>query len=327
MKAYGYIFAAVALAVSAASASAQRIINRYSLELVQTKAGYRLKDESKIRSCNLFDPDSAPPDMFVPYERGRLYIKDDDYHQAETHVVVFKKYPSYELKLAIDLPKDRKDGGKLPFIVWIHGGGWHMGDFNGHSLHSRYLAGNGIAGVRISYSLLTQGATFADTWADIQDALEYVRSHADEYGLDPDRFGFAGHSAGGHLAAYAAMRTPGTRLLVAFNGIYDLVHTVDGFVPSSRHDGYFNLSSYDSRKEASPCRFVHPDAPYCLLTWCSGDVLVDRGQAETFTKALRDNGVPYDLLFKEYYSHMGFIDTDLLEPTLMRVLIEAKKRL
>lgn len=314
------LFAAIA------PAPAQRIINRYSLDLVRIKDGYRLQDESKIRKYGLFDIDGAPADMFVPFERKRLYIKDEDYHQAETKVVVFKQYPGYDLKMAIDLPKERT-GEKLPFIIWIHGGGWHMGDFNGHSLHSRYLAGNGIAGVRISYSLLTQDATFEDSWSDIQDALKYIREHAEEYGLDPSRFGFAGHSAGGHLAAYAAMRTPGTKLLVAFNGIYDLVHTVNEFVPSSRQDKYFGLSSLESRKNASPVTFVHPGAPYCLLTYSSGDVLVDRAQVVTFTKALRENNVPYDLLFKDYYSHMGFIDTDLLEPTLMRVLIEAKKRL
>ena len=314
------LFAAIA------PAPAQRIINRYSLDLVRIKDGYRLQDESKIRKYGLFDIDGAPADMFVPFERNRLYIKDEDYHQAETKVVVFKQYPGYDLKMAIDLPKERT-GEKLPFIIWIHGGGWHMGDFNGHSLHSRYLAGNGIAGVRISYSLLTQDATFEDSWSDIQDALKYIREHAEEYGLDPSRFGFAGHSAGGHLAAYAAMRTPGTKLLVAFNGIYDLVHTVNEFVPSSRQDKYFGLSSLESRKNASPVTFVHPGAPYCLLTYSSGDVLVDKAQVVTFTKALRENNVKYDLLFKDYYSHMGFIDTDLLEPTLMRVLIEAKKRL
>ncbi|MCM1501331.1 MAG: alpha/beta hydrolase [Bacteroidales bacterium] len=320
------IMAALALALFSFPVYPQRTINRYGLELERRGEGYALKDEGKIRKYGLFDPDSVPADMFVPYERCRLYIQDKDFQQCETRVAVFKKYPGYELKIAVDLPKAKTDG-KLPFIVWIHGGGWHTGDFGGHSLHSRYLAGNGIAGVRISYSLLTQGARFEDTWQDIQDAVAYIREHAMEYGLDPDRFGFAGHSAGGHLASYAAMRIPGAKMLASFNGIYDLVNTVDGFVPSVRHEDYFGLSSAESCRQASPVTFVHQDAPYCLLTYCSGDVLVDKGQAETFVKALKENNVEYDFLFKEYYSHMGFIDTDLLEPTLMRMLIEAKKRL
>lgn len=328
MKKLAILLAAIAVISGPAQVYGQKTINRYGLELTKAKEGYKLKDESKIRRFDLFDVDDAPADMFEPYERKRVYLKDDDFHHCETITVVYKKYPSYELKMAIDLPENRQEGEKLPFIIWIHGGGWWSGDLGGHSLHSRYLASNGIAGVRISYSLLTQNdATFADSWQDIQDALAYIRENAGEYGLDPERFGFAGHSAGGHLAAYAAMRTPGTKMLVSFNGIYDLVHTVDEFVPSERHEHYFDLNRKSSRKEASPVTFVHPGAPYCLLTYCSGDTLVDDGQIAAFTKALKNNGVEYDFLFKEYYSHMGFIDTDLLEPTLMKVLIEAKKRL
>lgn len=303
----------------------QRIINRYGLELVPDGNGYRLKDEKKIRELKVFDPESVPEDMYITYKNARLFIKESDYHKCVTKTFTFKTYPGYELKLAVDLPKE--SNGKLPFIVWIHGGGWHTGDFNGHSLHSRYLASNGIAGVRISYSLLTQNATFKDTWQDIQDALAFVKAHADELGLDPTRFGFAGHSAGGHLSAYAAMRIPDTKLLVSFNGIYDLVHTVPGFVPSSRHDVYFGLSSVEDCQYASPVTFVHPKAPYCVLTYSSGDFLIDKLQIVTFEEALKKNNVGYEILEKDFYSHTAFVGTDLYEPMLMKVLILARKYL
>ena len=312
---------------SAAILSAQqKIINRYGLELLRVKGGYRLLDENRIVRDSIFDIDNVPADMYAPYTRTRCFIKEEDFHDCETIEVVYKKYPGYELRMAFDLPKDR-EGKKFPYIIWIHGGGWHSGNIGGHSLQSRFLAGRGIAGVRISYSLLTQGAVFEDTWQDIQDACSFIREHADEYGLDPDRFGFAGHSAGGHLAAYAAMRTPGTRLLISLNGIYDLVHTVPSYVPSSRHDKYFGLASEQSRVECSPVTFVHPDAPYCLLTYTGGDILVDKGQIRTFVTALEQNGVEYDLLEKDYYSHNGFNDTDLFEPMAMKMLVTALKYL
>lgn len=321
------ITAAALILLSAASLCAQqKIINRYGLELVRVKGGYRLLDENKIVSHEIFDINTVPADMYEPYNRSRSFIRDEEFHNCETIEVVFKKYPEYELKLALDLPKDRA-GKKLPYMIWIHGGGWHTGNFGGHSLQSRFLAGNGIAGVRISYSLLTQGALFQDTWQDIQDACTFIQEHAEEYNLDPERFGFAGHSAGGHLAAYAAMRTPGTKLLISLNGIYDLVNTVPDYVPSSRHDAYFNLPSQESRAECSPVTFVHPGAPYCLLTFTGGDTLVDKEQVKTFTSALRVNGVKYDLIQKDYYCHNGFNDTDLFEPMAMKMLITAQKYL
>ena len=312
-------------ALSGIPAGAQRIINRYGLDLVRVKGGYKLMNEDKIARFQLFNLETMPGDMLEPYSGKRVFLKDDDFHHVRTQEYVFKTYPGYELKLAVDLPE--KQDGPVPYIIWIHGGGWHEGNFGAHSLHSRFLASNGIAGVRISYSLLTQGATFKDTWQDIQDAVAYIREHAAEWGLDVDRFGFAGHSAGGHLAAYAAMRTPGTKMLVALNGIYDLVNTVPEFVPSSRHDVYFNLPSEESRREASPVTFVHPGAPYTIVTYCSGDILIDKEQVKTFTRALRRAGVPYDYWYKDYYSHSGFLGTDLMEPTLMRILIACYQHL
>ncbi len=315
----------LAAALLALPGQAQRVVNRYGLELVRVKGGFKLMDENKILRHQIFDLETVPGDMYEPYSGKRIFLKDDDFHHVRTQEYVFKSYPDYELKLAVDLPE--KQDGPVPYIIWIHGGGWHEGNFGAHSLHSRFLASNGIAGVRISYSLLTQGAVFRDTWQDIQDAVAFIREHAAEWGLDVDRFGFAGHSAGGHLAAYAAMRIPGTKLLVALNGIYDLEHTVDEFVPSHRHDTYFNLPSEESRREVSPVTYVHPGAPYTIVTYCSGDVLVDKQQVKTFTRALRQAGVPYDYWYKDYYSHSGFLGTDLLEPTLMRILIAAYQHL
>ncbi len=315
----------LAAALLALPLSAQRVVNRYGLELVRVKGGYKLMDENKILRHQIFDLETVPGDMYEPYSGKRVFLKDDDFHHVRTQEYVFKTYPDYELKLAVDLPE--KQDGSVPYIIWIHGGGWHEGNFGAHSLHSRFLASNGIAGVRISYSLLTQGAVFQDTWQDIQDAVAFIREHASEWGLDVDRFGFAGHSAGGHLAAYAAMRIPGAKLLVALNGIYDLEHTVDEFVPSHRHDAYFNLASEESRREVSPVTYVHPGAPYTIVTYCSGDILVDKQQVKTFTRALRQAGVPFDYWYKDYYSHSGFLGTDLLEPTLMRILIAAYQHL
>lgn len=319
------LFISFVILFSVALHAQQRIINRYGLDLVLDGNGYQLKDEKKIRELNVFNPDSVPADMYIPYTNARLYIKEGEYHQCITKTFTYKTYPGYELKLAVDLPI--KHEGKLPFMVWIHGGGWHMGDYNGHSLQSRYLASHGIAGVRISYSLLTQGATFKDTWQDIQDALAYIKSHADELGLDPARFGFAGHSAGGHLSAYAAMRIPETKLLISFNGIYDLVHTVPGFVPSTRHDAYFGLSSVEDRTYASPITFVHSGAPFCVLTYSSGDFLIDKQQIVSFEEALKQKNVKYEIIEKDYYAHSAFVATDLYEPMLMKVLILARKYL
>lgn len=94
-----------AILASTILSAQDRIINRYGFELLRVKGGYRLLDENNIVSKGIFDLSKVPADMYEPYYRSRTFLKDEDFHQCETIEMVFAKYPSYELKLAIDLPK------------------------------------------------------------------------------------------------------------------------------------------------------------------------------------------------------------------------------
>lgn len=294
----------------------QNIYNRYGFLLEQTKEAYVLAEEADIRKFAAFDLDNAPCDMYFPYENTGNFIDQKEHQKCITKTFVYKKYPKYELKLEVDLPEGE---GCFPFIVWIHGGGWHSGDFYGHKKFSTYMASNGIAGVRISYSLMSQGAKFEDTWLDIQDALKFIKKNAAELKLDTMNFGFAGHSAGGHLSSYAAMRTEGCKLLVSLNGIYDIANVEAGYVPSEEHDPYFGKSAKE-RKNASPISYVHKNAPFTLLTYSSGDYLIDKYQVERFENVLKKNDVTYKIIRKDYYSHAGFLGTDLYEPMMLEIL-------
>lgn len=314
------LFIFVFLLFISTTVNSQDIYNRYGFVLLQKGDQYILKDEAYIRKQAGFNLDQSPCDMYVPYNNLGRFIKDEEYNKCITKSFIYKRYTNYELKMEIDIPVGK---GNFPFIMWIHGGGWHGGNLYGHKNFSRYLASNGIAGVRISYSLLFQGAKFKDTWSDIQDALAFVKKHAVELHLDKTKFGFAGHSAGGHLSAYAAMRTKNCKLLVSMNGIYDIKNVCSGYVPGKEHDAYFGTTDND-KEFASPINYVHSDSPYCLLTYSSGDYLVDKNQIKSFEQELKNNKVPYKTIQKDYYAHAGFLGTDLYEPTLLTILSIAK---
>lgn len=299
----------------------QKIANRYGLDLIKSEDNYRLKDETLIRKLNLFDFSHLPVDMLLPYYWEPTYLEQKELENCTTRTYTYKKYPNYELKLQVDQAYSKSP---TPFIIWIHGGGWEAGDYAGHERMSRFLASHGITGIRISYSLLPQGAKMKDAWSDIQDALKYVQNHAKEFNINPNRFGFAGHSAGGHLSAYAAMRTPGTKLLVAINGVYDLNQIQPGFEPNDHHFQFLGTTTAD-RKTASPINYVHPKAPHSVFFYSSGDFLIDPGQIKLMTDKLNENNVSYELIEKDFYSHDGFISlTDLHESTLMKILILAQ---
>lgn len=95
--------------------------------------------------------------------------------------------------------------GALPAIVHLHGGGWVLGDFDTHDAVCRDLAaGSGCAVVAVDYRLAPEHPFPAA----LEDSLAVVRA-VDELGLDPERVGVFGDSAGGGLAAVIARELRG----------------------------------------------------------------------------------------------------------------------
>lgn len=100
--------------------------------------------------------------------------------------------------------------GPVPAVVWIHGGGWLEGDRRCppptvplELLHGSVLDA-GLALVSIDYRHSLE-APFPAQLHDVKAAVRYVRHHAAELGIDGERLGVWGESAGGHLAALAGL--------------------------------------------------------------------------------------------------------------------------
>ncbi|MEU9211150.1 alpha/beta hydrolase [Streptomyces sp. NPDC048415] len=117
----------------------------------------------------------------------------------------------------------------VPAVVWIHGGGWLEGDRRYPPptvpvdlLHGAVLRA-GLALVCIDYRHSLE-APFPAQLHDAKAAIRYVRRYADTFGIDQDRIGVWGESAGGHLAALAGLvgpDVPGGRELEGAEGVDD----------------------------------------------------------------------------------------------------------
>ena len=94
---------------------------------------------------------------------------------------------------------------KLPIILYIHGGGWVMGDRHTHERLVRELAaGSGAAVVFPEYTPSPE-AQYPVPIEQVYAVLGYVAAHADQYDLDPTRIAVAGDSVGGNMAAVTAL--------------------------------------------------------------------------------------------------------------------------
>ncbi|TQM44454.1 acetyl esterase/lipase [Pseudonocardia cypriaca] len=91
-------------------------------------------------------------------------------------------------------------------IIWLHGGGWVVGDLDTeHPWATRLADGSGAVVISVGYRLAPEHpfpAAFDDAYA----VLTWTAEHAAELGIDPNRIAVGGHSAGGGLAAGVALR-------------------------------------------------------------------------------------------------------------------------
>jgi pectinesterase len=116
--------------------------------------------------------------------------------------IVYAQYGERKVMLDLYLPK-QPASGKIPCIVVIHGGGWRSGDKTRFAAQAAHLASQGFAAACIGYRLLPE-VEFPAPIVDCKAAVRWVRANAARHGIDPDRIGATGGSAGGHLTAMLA---------------------------------------------------------------------------------------------------------------------------
>jgi len=120
--------------------------------------------------------------------------------------------------LALDLyvPKNAATG-KLPVLIYVHGGGWIEGDKVVHADNYlettiQKLMTRQYAVISINYTLLSDSIHFPLPLEDTKDAVRWVRKNAEKYNLDTNNIGLFGASAGAHLSLLAAYTPDNTYL-------------------------------------------------------------------------------------------------------------------
>ena len=126
--------------------------------------------------------------------------------------IAFKQTSGKPLYLYLFAPTEMKPSDRRPAIVFFHGGALMFGGPGQFFWHCDYLAGRGMVAIEAEYRLMPRedkriagSVTLEDCIADAKSAIRYVRAHAGELGVDPERIASGGGSSGGYLASAAAI--------------------------------------------------------------------------------------------------------------------------
>jgi acetyl esterase len=242
--------------------------------------------------------------------------------------VVYKTTGGVDLKLYVFNPGDispskaRTGERSTAGVVWIHGGGWRGGNPQMFFPHCRYYAARGAVGICVQYRLAKDGGpSVFDCIRDCKSAMRYIRAHAAELGIDPEKIAVMGDSAGGHLAGCMAVMegcddsaddmsvSAQANAAVMYNPVADLA--IERWMALfQERDG---LSVRQRAEKASPINFVGKDEPPCMVLHGFDDTVVDAQQAIDFSMKMTAGGSRCDLMLLGKTGH-AFVIPDYRAP-------------
>ncbi len=294
-------------------------------------------DEAPIVSDHVISADNYP-ERKVAFPGGVTGLPD----------LTYETIPGYRpLKLDLYLPPP-SFAGPRPLVIYIHGGGWSNGIPRTAGTFANFpdvlasFAARGYVTASVSYRFQNE-APFPAAIQDVKAAIRWLRSNAEKYNIDPNRVIAWGSSAGGQLAALAAVScgvaalepaAPGAASAnpnveknsagplsaaasdcvqgaVGWYGVYDFEtlgkDVAPGSPPLNLPARYLDCGSAPCTPEklrfASPIAYVDEKAPPMLLIQGTNDHTVSPGQSPEFYDALRARGARVELMMLPGIDH------------------------
>jgi acetyl esterase/lipase len=231
---------------------------------------------------------------------------------------VYKVTPQRDLQLTF-VPLNKPKYDKAPLYFVLPGGGWYVEERLGMMNYAKVSVGalldEGFAVVAADYRVTPEGVFVADIIEDCLDALRYCAHHADQWGVDRDKFFISGHSAGAHLALMTGMIKDSFRSENSYTDPY----TVAGIAPMSPitdladeaamqfNHGYLFADPTDEGEKArvSPITYACATTPDTLLIAGTSDYHVLPRHSEKLFDKLVECGANTRLMYSIAGGH-GF---------------------
>jgi len=210
--------------------------------------------------------------------------------------IVYATYGRREVMLDLYLPRNAP-AGKIPCIVTIHGGGYRLGDRHRFARFASKFAESGFVAACIGYRLRPE-VKIRQCIEDAKASVRWVRANAARYGIDPDRIGAFGGSAGAHLASMLGTSFKAAKLEGDGGnpGVSSRVRAVVALAPPSDMSAF---PAFRNRPEEarliSSITYADEDSAAFLLMHCRGDRIVAYKHSILLRDRLARAGVPVEL--------------------------------
>jgi acetyl esterase/lipase len=257
--------------------------------------------------------------MFTP---AFLHTAAAEPPYTQTKDVVFAEVDGVGLLMDVFTPTGKSNGLG---IVDVASGAWHSdrGKINDHKQAQVYdiFCGRGYTVFAVRPGSITK-FSLAEMAANVKKGVAWVKDHAGEYHIDPNRIGLTGASAGGHLASLVAV-TADDKTAVKAAGVFfpptdfleyrgqkidensspAQVERVTRFVFPGGVKSTSTSELLEKLKQVSPALLVTPKAPPFLIIHGDADLMVPLAQSEKLLAALQQAGVPAELIVKKGGGH------------------------
>lgn len=239
--------------------------------------------------------------------------------------IEYKKVDSISLQL--DLYKLKKLEQPAPVMIFIHGGAWKSGKRSDYLTYLIDYAKKGYITVTVSYRL-AKVAKFPAAVQDVNCAVQWIREHAGDFGIDARRIALVGGSAGGHLAMMAGYaedeplfnegcNTKNSTKVKAVINLYGVADLTTEESKIRKEPLNFIGGTFEEKPEmyrmASPRFFITPDDPPTLTFHGTIDLIVPVSQSDSLDSWLKKAGVSHEYHRLKGWPHTMDLSTKVNE--------------
>ena len=228
-------------------------------------------------------------------EKYDAHLKARQAHLIE----IYKSVDGFELEMHLFLPDSTTE--PRPAIVYFHGGSWSQGKPDYFFKTGEQYAREGWVAAAVEYRIKGRHGTYPfEAVKDAKSAIRWLRSHASQYNIDPEKIIATGNSAGGHLAIAAVLTdqwntptddlsvSPIPNVVIANSAVYDLTVRNSQWIVEKMEDK-------EVVKEISPNSLIAPTATKFLLIHGENDRRCEYQTAQYFYEEMESAGNTVEL--------------------------------